>query len=74
MGPNGYNGGLVIVQVRCGIDGSNRTVDNFFCNVHFFRVPRTWTGRVQMKSNMTFIRGNMCIERKIILKAVKYNV
>ena len=35
----------------------------FFCNVHLFRVPRSWTGSVQMKSSMTFIRGNRCIER-----------
>ena len=36
----------------------------FFCNVHLFRVPRRWTGSVQMKSSMTFIRGNRCIERE----------
>ena len=35
-----------------------------FGNVHLFRVPRSWTGSVQMKSNMTFIRGNRCIERE----------
>ena len=48
----------------------------FFCNVHLFRVPRSWTGSVQMKSSMTFIRGDRCIERerKIILKAAKLNV
>ena len=39
----------------------------FFCNVHLFRVPRSWTGSVQMKSSITFIRGNRCIERE------KYN-
>ena len=45
----------------------------FFRNVHLYRVPRSWTGIVQMKSSMTFIRGNRCIERerKIILKAAK---
>ena len=37
---------------------------NFFCNVHLFRVPRSWTGRFQMKSSMTFIRSNRCIERE----------
>ena len=37
----------------------------FFCNVHLFRVPHSWTDSVQMKSSMTFIRGNMCIEREI---------
>ena len=36
----------------------------FFCNVHLFRVPRSWTGSVQMKSSMTFIGGNRCIERE----------
>ena len=35
----------------------------FFRNVHLFRVPRSWTGSVQMKSSMTFIRGKRCIER-----------
>ena len=35
-----------------------------FCNVHLFRVPRSWTGSVQMKSSMIFIRGNKCIERE----------
>ena len=36
----------------------------FFCNVHLIRVPRSWTGSVQMKSSITFNRGNMCIERE----------
>ena len=36
----------------------------FFCNSHLFLVPRSRTGRVQMKSSMTFIRGYMCIERE----------
>ena len=36
----------------------------FFCNVHLFRVPRSWTGSVQIKSSMTFIRGSSrCIEK-----------
>ena len=35
-----------------------------FCNVHLFRVPHSWTGSVQMKSSMTFIRVYMCIERE----------
>ena len=35
-----------------------------FCNVHLFRVPRSWTGSVQMKSSMTFLRGYRCIERE----------
>ena len=30
-----------------------------------------WTGNVQMKSSMTFIRGNRYIKRKIILTAAK---
>ena len=35
-----------------------------FCYFHLFRVPHTWTGRVQMKSSMSFIQGNRCIERE----------
>ena len=35
-----------------------------FCNVHLFCVPRSWTGSVQMKPSMTFIRGNRCIGRE----------
>ena len=35
-----------------------------FCNVDLFRVARSWTGGVQMKSSMTFIRGNRCIDRE----------
>ena len=50
-----------------GMPGSNPSADkNFsFCNFWLFRVPRTWTyGRIQMKSNMTFIQGNRSIERE----------
>ena len=36
----------------------------FFCNVHLFRVPRSWTGSVQMNSSITFIQGHRCIERE----------
>ena len=39
-------------------------MDNIFCNVHLFHVPRSWTSSVQMKSSMTFIRGNKCIENE----------
>ena len=39
-------------------------MDKIFCNVHLFRVPRSWTGSAKMKSSMTFIRGNSCIERE----------
>ena len=46
------NGGLVIWR-PCGVGGSNPTVDKIFCNVHLFRVSRSWTGRVQMTSSMT---------------------
>ena len=49
--------------VRC-VAGSNHTVDKIFCNVRLFRVPRSWTGSVQVKSSMTFIRCNRCIERE----------
>ena len=45
--------------VRCHWFESYRGQD-FFCNVHLFRLPRS----VQMKSSMTFIRGNRCIERE----------
>ena len=48
----------------CSVGGSIPTVDKNFCNVHLFRVPRSWTGSVQMKSSMAFIRGNRCIERE----------
>ena len=36
----------------------------FSCNVQVFRDPRSWSGSVQMKSSMTFIRGYRCIERE----------
>ena len=36
----------------------------FFCNFHLFRVPRSWTGSVQMKSSMTFFRCNRCLGRE----------
>ena len=52
-------------------------MDKIFCNVHLFvKATRSWTGSGQMKSSMTFIRGNRCIEteRKIILEmAAKSN-
>ena len=50
-------------------EGLNPTINKiFFFNFRLFRVPRSWTGGVLMKSSMTFIRGNICIEReKIIL-------
>ena len=58
-----YNGGLVIWR-PCGVGGSNPTVDTIFCNVHLFRVPRSWTDNVQIKSSMTFIRGIRCVKRE----------
>ena len=59
--------------VRCRLFESYRGHDFFFGNLHLFCVPRSWTGSVQMKSSMAFIRGNRCIEResrkkKIILR------
>ena len=63
MWPSGYNGGLVI-WTPCGVGDSNPAVDKIFCNVHLFRVPRSLIGSGQMKSSMTFIRGNRCIERE----------
>ena len=36
----------------------------FFCNVNLVRVARSWTSSVHMRSSMTFIRGNRCIERE----------
>ena len=50
MWPSGYNGGLVIWR-PCGGGSSNPTVDKFFCNVLLFRVPRSLTGSVQMKTS-----------------------
>ena len=44
--------------------GSNPSIGKIFCNVHLFRVPHSWTGSVQMKSSMTFIRGNRYIGRE----------
>ena len=46
---------------RCWWFKSYRWQDFF---VHLFRVPRSWTGSVQMKSSMTFIRDNRSIERE----------
>ena len=44
--PSGENGGLVILR-PCGLGGSNPTVNKiFFCNIHLFHVPRSWTGSV----------------------------
>ena len=65
--PSGEIGGPVIWR-PCGVGGSNPTVNKIFCNVHLFRVPRSWTGSVQMKSRMTIIRGNRCIERERKIK------
>ena len=61
--PSGKDDRLVIWR-PCGVGGSNPAVDKIFCNVHLFRVPLSWTGSVRMKSSMTFIRGNRCIERE----------
>ena len=47
-----------------GVGGSNSTVCKIFCNVHLFRVPRSWTGSVRKKSSMEFIRGNRFRERE----------
>ena len=66
---------LLFDTVSC--EGKNPNTDKIFFSFCLFCVPRTWTGRIQMKSSMTFIRGDMCIEikRKIILKmATKWNV
>ena len=63
MWPSGDNGGLVIWK-PFDVGGSNPTVDKIFCNVHLFRVPRSWAGSVQMKSSMTFNRGKRFIERE----------
>ena len=54
--PSGYDGKLV----------SGRPFRVRGSNVHLFRVTRSWTGSVQMKSSMAFIRGNRnrCIERE----------
>ena len=60
---SGYDGWLVISR-PCVVGGSNPTNDKIFCNVHLFHVPCSWSGSVQMESNMTFVRGNRCIERE----------
>ena len=60
--PSGTDDRLVIWR-PCRLGGSNPTEDKIFCNVHLFGVPLSWTGSVQMKSIMTFIRSNKCTER-----------
>ena len=66
--PSGKDSRLVIWR-PCRLGGSNPTADKIFGNVHLFRVPLRWTHSIQMKSSMTFIRGNRCLkERKIFLK------
>ena len=60
--PSGESAGLEI-GTPCDVGGSNLTMDMIFCNVHLFRVPRSWTGSIQMKSGMTFIQGYRCIDR-----------
>ena len=59
--------GRLVMWRPSRLRGSNPIVDKIFCNVHLFRVPLSWTDSVQIKSSMTFIRGNRCIEseRKI---------
>ena len=68
-----YNRGLVIYGSCAVLVVQILPWTRFFCNVHLFRVPRSWTGNIQMKPCITFIRGNRCIERerKIILKSTK---
>ena len=51
----------LVIRRPCCLGGSNPTVDKIFCNVHLFRVPLRWTGSVQMKSSMKFIRDHRCI-------------
>ena len=66
---------VTVENKRCCVGGSNPTVVNIFCNIHLFRVPHSWTGSVQMKSSMTFIRGNRCTEReKDTFKSREVNV
>ena len=48
--------------MRCWWFESYSGQDFFY--VHLFHVPRSWTGNVQMKPSMTFIQGDMCIERE----------
>ena len=51
---------------KLGLPGSNPTVhQNFsFCNFRLFHAPVSSIGQIQIKSSMTFIRGNGCIERE----------
>ena len=56
------------VSLPC--EGSNPTMNTIFCNVHLFRVPRSCTGTVQMKSRARQSSGVIGAyrERKIIEK------
>ena len=55
---------LRAADLPCDVGGSNPIMDNILCNAYLFLVLRSWPGSVQMKSSMTFIRGNRCIERE----------
>ena len=46
--------------------GSSPNADKNFSFFVLFFAPDRSTGHIQMKSSMTFIRGNRCIERMII--------
>ena len=61
--PNGKDGRL-LTRRPSRVGGSNPTVDKIVCNVCLFRIPLSWTGSVQMKLSMTFIRRNRYIEKE----------
>ena len=48
---SGYYYGLVIWRPS-GVGGSNPNVDKVFCNVNLFCVPRSWTGRKEIKHDI----------------------
>ena len=61
--PSGKDGRLVTLT-PCRLWVRILTWKIFFCNFNLFRVPLSWTGSIQMKSIMTFIRGYRCIYRE----------
>ena len=57
-----------VISRKC-CDGKTHHVGPILCyvqvrNFQLSRVPRSWTGRVQMKSSTTFIKGNKYVQRE----------
>ena len=57
-----YFAAFKIIFVRCQSGCEEHGTSEHYKK--YCRVPRSCSGSVQMKSNMTFIRGNRCIERE----------